>query len=434
MKMIARISWALGRAACIGALMLLPGMTCAAGGGVADLATQVSGSAGQQAVAGALQQTLNACQTGTINGAICAAASSLNKVGSTSGNLIFDGLPVQQLSTQADIQVNVTAISSPKSHIQKISDRLEDLRAGTAGTIYARLPSNGRGGGAGEEPYPLAPPFGVFVTASGNRGDTDTNDGETGLRARDENLTLGADYRFSDKVIGGLSFGYQRSKSEMDLSSGKLESDSYRFGPFVSIAPSEKTYIDAMLGYSRIDFDSTHDCSTCPFSQTATASFGANQYFASLGGGYNYDYQAWNVRGYGRVDYINLHVDSYSETGSGPMNLHVDSQTATSLTSVIGAELGKTISTASGILIPRLRLEWVHEFKDDSRTINSQFQGAPIFNIGLKTTSPERNWANVGIGVQMNFVQAVAAFVDYEALVKNDTSNNILSAGLRYEF
>ena len=101
--------------------------------------------------------------------------------------------------------------------------------------------------------------------------------------------------------------------------------------------------------------------------------------------------------------------------------------------------LGSYDAVWGGVSVtPSARLEWGHEFKDDSRTITSRFSGFtanpnPLL-VSIATASPVRDWVILGLGLRASFTRALGGFVDYSHLFKSDASYDVVSVGLRYEF
>jgi uncharacterized protein with beta-barrel porin domain len=290
-------------------------------------------------------------------------------------------------------------------------------------------------------------PFGLSVVARGDRGTQDTVSGQTGFDASAGMLTASLDYRFSDKWVGGLSFGYQHSKLDFDLDSGTLSNDAYRLAPFFSYAVTPDLLIDGLVGVGFLHYDSKRICSACvvpntntPFALVNNASYGGSQYFAGLGIGKSWPLGAWALRGYARGDYAQVNIDSYTENGTEiphtptRTTLQVQSQSARSLTSLLGVRAARVISTKTGVLTPSARIEWVHQFADDSRTLYSQFVDVPGQVMAVTTADPVRDWVNFGIGLQMNFARSLVGFVDYMYTHRSDANNNALSLGVRYNF
>jgi outer membrane lipase/esterase len=135
-----------------------------------------------------------------------------------------------------------------------------------------------------------------------------------------------------------------------------------------------------------------------------------------------------------------VNIDSYTENGTEiphtptRTTLQVQSQSARSLTSLLGVRAARVISTKTGVLTPSARIEWVHQFADDSRTLYSQFVDVPGQVMAVTTADPVRDWVNFGIGLQMNFARSLVGFVDYMYTHRSDANNNALSLGVRYNF
>ena len=154
--------------------------------------------------------------------------------------------------------------------------------------------------------------------------------------------------------------------------------------------------------------------------------------------------QAWSLRGYARGDYSHTYIEGFTENGanvfsssaSGNVALNVNSQNFDSATSTLGLEVSHAFNTntIAAVVIPRLIAEWVHEYENSSRTVNSSFiDGNQAFG-PITTAGPIRDWANLGVGLQMQFPQNFVGFLNYETLFIQDGSNQIVSGGLRMSF
>ncbi len=119
--------------------------------------------------------------------------------------------------------------------------------------------------------------------------------------------------------------------------------------------------------------------------------------------------------------------------------MQVNGQTMQSVTSTLGAEVSHAISTRTFIpvIIPRLRAEWVHEFENDGRIARAGFidqNGANLTFGSMAVAGPVRNWANLGLGVQMLFARSIVGYVNYDRLIMSHANNNIISGGVRINF
>lgn len=424
------------------ALALAPYATADAGNGIATgTITSPSGSSGQQASF----QALNQICTGSFSAASFACSLTGGGVFSLGagggGAALNNSLQMQQISPQAVIQAESIAITSPYQFIRGVTRHLEKRKDSS-------LPSSGDGSDA----YSFIGPFGVSFSGGGGFGDRNTSVGQTGFKIDTRQANLIIDYPFAQNLIGGFSFGYLNTNRNLGLASGSLDSDSYRFAPFLSYTPTHNSYVTLMGGYARVNFDSTRSVSSTTninqFGDTVTsrasdakASYGANEYFASLGAGYTYTLDAWSLRGYGRGDYSHSNIASFQESGAIASDgfsyaNNVNGQRILSATSTLGAELSYAISTntLAAVVIPRLHAEWVHEFQNSGRTIQANFNQFNVSTGPIAVAGPERNWANLGFGVQMLFPHALVGYLNYDTLFIQNASNQTVSGGVRVNF
>ncbi len=368
----------------------------------------------------------------------------------------------QNISPQAAMQAETISITSPYQFIRSVNQQAQKLRDCESaerqqdGTKKRKSECNGNwnsGGGSSSDAYGFMGPFGVSFSGGGSFGDQNTTAAQTGFKINTRQATLTIDYPFMRELIGGFAFNYVSADRTLDLASGKLNSDSYRFAPFLSYTPTPNSYVTLMGGYAHVDFDSTRSVS--PFAghilTDAKATYGANEYFASLGTGYTWRMDAWSLRGYGRGDYNHLNINGFQESGGQDLSVggngyaytsKVNGSSVLSATSTLGAELTYAISTSTlaAVVIPKLHAEWVHEYKNDARQNQTTFLATNATTIIAAPTSliavagSERNWANVGFGLQTLFPHAIVGYLNYDTLFIQNASNQTVSGGVRVNF
>ncbi len=358
-----------------------------------------------------------------------------------------NGTSLQQLSPQAAMQAETISITSPKKFIRSINNKAQKLIECDNHQAQEDKTECINGGGASADTYSFIGPFGVSLSGGGGIGDRETVNGQTGFQLDTRQANLMLDYSFSQQLVGGFSFGYLGTERDLGLNSGSLDSDSFRFAPFLLFRPTTNSYLSLTGGYALINYDSIRTVSEFnSISVTdATADYDADQYFASLSMGYNFTFMnGWSLRGYGGGDYIHTDIDGFQEIGGkGSDNkfysLKVKGQSIDSVTSTVGAELSYAINTSvlyPAVIIPKLRAEWVHEFKNSGETIQATYNGnstsVPLGTIAINGS--ERNWANLGFGLQMLFPHAIVGFVNYDALIISNASNHTITGGIRINF
>jgi uncharacterized protein with beta-barrel porin domain len=432
--------------------------------GTIDPRNLASASPGQQASFIALQDICT--NSNFSNDASFACSLTGGGIFSTAGAAANNSLQLQQFSPQAAMQSESIAITSPYQFIRNVNQQVQKLRDCQSSEKQQDTTKKRNsdcyiksGGGSSPDAYTFIGPFGVSFSGGGGFGDRDNSEGQTGFKIDTRQANLMIDYAFNQVLTAGFAFNYLSTDRTLGLNSGTLNSDSYRFAPFLSYTPTSNSYVTLMGGYAVVDFDSTRSVSpvtntnnvnnkvTITFSD-ATAKYNADQFFASLGAGYTHRMGSWSLRGYGRADYNHNHISSFRESGGIAGNFSytntVNGQSILSATTTLGAELSYAFSTRTlaAVIIPKLHAEWVHEFKNNGRQNQTVFNGNKLDGTSslsanpstISVAGPERNWANVGFGVQMLFPHAIVGYLNYDTLFIENASNQTVSGGFRINF
>jgi hypothetical protein len=166
-------------------------------------------------------------------------------------------------------------------------------------------------------------------------------------------LTLGADSKVMPGLVLGASLGYARDTTDV----GSGGSDSRARGSSVSLygsyEPIKSLYIDFLLGYGSLDFDSTRWQGTASFlgGRSGTQAFGSLGVSGVLGFG------PLQISPYGRVDRVRSRLDSYVESGASGAALSFGEVTGSENIVAAGLFASYRLPVGRGTLEPSLRLE-----------------------------------------------------------------------------
>ena len=327
-----------------------------------------------------------------------------------------------------------------RGNLRVLGARLADLRSGAGGLRVSGLPRQkpaalltgtteaigpyGRGGGASTD---LGGRLSGFINLNRNWGDKEATSREDAFDFTNRGGVVGADYRFRDNFVMGAAANF--SRTEADITSGgggETKNKTYGFSLYGTFYQGP-WYVDASANYSRSEFDTSRTvfipsnvpAVLPPISRIATGKTDGNQYSFGVGAGYKHSQGPWTVTPYGRLDSIRLSIDGYDESGSGSLDIRVDSQEVTSLQSALGASVAYAISTATGVVVPQVSLEWNHEFRNKQRTVTARYVNDPfsLSNFFIPTNDPDRNFLTLGVGVSAVFKRGVSAFLTYERVL-----------------
>lgn len=307
-------------------------------------------------------------------------------------------------------------------------------------------------------------PWSIFLSVDGEWFDQSrplfsSERGFDGSRTRG---TAGASYRVQENTHIGLALSYDRYSSTFDTeptgtnavgsafvpqtNSGGRKADTWTLTAFAGTDLGSDVWVDAAAGLAWSDNDFRRNA-TYQANRNANAlavqalgSADGRQVFASLGLGYDGNSGALSFGPYVRLRYVHSEVDGYSETDqtSSYLTYVVSKQKATSLTGTLGLRSSYAMSTSWGVVVPQVRAEFEHEFKDDARSLDIRFAAQPTSNsstLVITSDAPDRDHANLGLGLLFVLPGGVMPFVDYEALAGySGYSRHRATIGLRLEF
>lgn len=301
------------------------------------------------------------------------------------------------------------------------------------GAVTSLLSSAERSGGASGDRSSMLARLGVFANGQGSFGNQDATSRDTGFDFHTGGLTVGADYRLTDQLVLGMALGYLRTKAEFDASAGDSRINGYSLSAYGNYYVWDKLYVDGIATFGWNTYDTERNIAAA--NATAKGSTDGTQFALSVSTGYNASVGALTFGPTARVNYVHVHIDGFREKGGDIANLAIESQTVESLTAALGGQASYAISMPWGVLTPLVRFEWEHEFKGNSRIVNASFVAAPSTVVGAQTSSPDRDYVNLGIGLSATFPRGISAFLAYDTVRgRAHFTNHAFNAGIRFEF
>ncbi|MCB1770253.1 MAG: autotransporter domain-containing protein, partial [Candidatus Competibacteraceae bacterium] len=363
-----------------------------------------------------------------------------------------------------------TAVDASQTSVQSqmlgIRTRMAELRAGVMGINIDRLNIQ-RGGwtlsgrdlryllaSTGEEVgvpsnegFMQSGPFGVFATGAINLGDRDETDNQAGFDFRTIELTLGADYRFSDQFILGAALSYTSIDTDIDSSGGYLDTRGLGLTLYGVYYPADRFYIEGMINYGRNDYDQrrnvAYELQDADVKQGFDSSYEGQQVFADIGAGYQFTRGNLTFGPEAHLSYLDLEVDPFQERasndnpGSG-WAVAMDQQNLESLVFSLGGRASYLFDQSWGTLEPQMEFSWLHEFRDNNRVVSGRFvEGAAVpDNIFQIFTDPvDKNYFRFGLGLQARFDRGPSLLIQYRTLFDYEhLEMNTISTQLRWDF
>jgi len=346
---------------------------------------------------------------------------------------------------------------------ETVSARIAALRSGTQGTSFGGLALTGPNGTVslgslidsltGDSAQEVGGDFqrwGFFASGTIGTGDANAAGATPSYDFSIHGLTVGVDYRQSDKFIFGAALGYTNQNTDLAPGQGGVDARGFTLSAYGTYFKDNSWYTDAVLTYGTNNYDLTRNIIyTIPdglggftsVDQTARSDSGGD--LLSFGATFGRDFQkgGWSIGPYGRLLYTRLNFDRIEETlvSSGPgagLALIVEERSLDSLASVLGGKFTRAISTNWGVLTPHFQLEWEHEFNSDPGSATARFVNDPTGTEIILNDAPyDANYFRIGLGLSAIMSKGRSGFMYYEKTLGRDgISQDNLALGFRLEF
>jgi len=356
---------------------------------------------------------------------------------------------LDRVSHEQDTTKGTGAVETSSDQFRAVGARLAALRGGARGLSLGGLKFEvdgkivtasrffgieEKGGGASADSGLLSR-LGAFVNGNGGFGTRDGTDQALGFDFTTGGITAGADYRFTDNLIFGVAFNYLRTDADLNNLFGDVNTRGYG-GSLYGTYYIGAFHLDVHGGFTWNKYDTKRNITYAAINRTATGSTDGQQYEADLGVGYDFHLGGFTLTPLGRAEYLNLSIESFRENGAQGLDLTVRGQRLQSVRTAVGLQVSYAFSVPFGVLVPQLRGEWRHEFKNDARSVTATYSNDPFGTaIVIPTEFPDRNYFALAAGISGAFARGISAFVNYETLLGlRDVTNHQFTGGVRFEF
>jgi uncharacterized protein YhjY with autotransporter beta-barrel domain len=300
--------------------------------------------------------------------------------------------------------------------------------------IEKREKEGGEETGGGASADTILGRLGIFANLAYLDGERDTTPLENGFDISQFGLVAGSDYRFNDQLFTGAALGFSQTENKLNNDAGNVDSDNISLTAFSNYIIQDDLAVDGYLSLASLSYDTSRRVIFGLIDENATASYDGQQFAAGAAGNYAHYVRAWTLSGVAKLDYISTDIDAYSETGGGGLNFRYEKQTIKSFTSKLGFQASYAWSQTWGVVLPQGRLHYIHEFSNNSRSIETAIVLAPQSTVSLTTEEPDRDYFIGGIGASAVLPGGMQPFFDFEMLSGHSyLSTWTATAGLRWE-
>jgi outer membrane autotransporter protein len=254
-----------------------------------------------------------------------------------------------------------------------------------------------------------------------------------GYHYKNFGFTLGADYWVTDNFLVGVNTGYSKTLTGVGGTGGDINANVIPFNAYTAFF-LKGFYVNGTLGYTLSTYDMERNVAFGTINRTAKANTSGNQFQVAGETGYDFKLGKAIVGPTVTLQYATQTTGGFTESNAGALNLKVDSQTADSLQTGVGARASYKAKLGNVTVKPQVAVVWQHEFSNDTRGVNARLaQGSATMN--WRTDKIGKNFAVVSVDVPARISKNLVANIGYTAEVgRSKSSNQGINLGLRYEF
>ncbi len=265
----------------------------------------------------------------------------------------------------------------------------------------------------------------LWTGGSINSGDRDGRSGSAGFDFQTSGISAGADTRVNQAFAFGGGIGYGRDTTDVGHNDTRSHGESYTLAAYGSYHPGQHFFVDGLLGYQLLSFDSRRYVTAN--GAMVQGDRDGKQWFASLSVGGDYQRDRLSVSPYARLDLARATLNGYTERGDAIHALRSEDQDVDTTTASLGVHMDYRFPVRFGTLSPQVRLEYQHDFQDASPVTMgyADLPGGPFYRSeidGLK-----RNRFVFGLGAVLQTERDLSLRIEYRGLFgsSEDTDHGV---------
>lgn len=277
-----------------------------------------------------------------------------------------------------------------------------------------------------------AAPWGAWTRGFGGLLDQGARGSSEGYRGDLLGVSLGFDRVLSDRFLFGFSGGIARARIRPDHGGTRTDGDSWQgslYGNFARDAFS----LGAVLSYAENRYDASRSILFGTTDRVAKSRYNGHQIAGYLEGGYTFGSRGLEITPLVSLRYMRLHLDGYSETGAGSLNLTVDAQDYDMLQSGLGVKMGRPFLREGARFLPEVHLKWLYDFIGDRQQATATFAGGgPSFS--TEGFDPPQSSVDAGASLAVAVQSGVVLSLRYDFEIKKDFRSHTGMITVRYAF
>jgi uncharacterized protein with beta-barrel porin domain len=352
------------------------------------------------------------------------------------GSWVPQGERIEEITSFAELDAALQQIGIEELSAEG-TNAVETSRLRVAPSRLAALRRAAAAGSRGEGELLATERLALFLDGTLGFGSRDATSREDRFDYNVPALAMGVDYRFGSNGILGGAVGYETFDADFDnnqsaVAGGDLESDLFSLSAYSSYRLA-RFYLDGAVTFGWNDYRLTRRIVYPRVVRAAESATAGNEYDVLATLGYSGDLDRLQYEPFVQVMNRGLAIDGYTETAASGLNLVVMDQEIDSLVLILGSQFFWQARLGSGVVVPRVEVEWFHEFQNASRLITTRFESDPFGTLfSVPTDEPDADYFHLAAGVSRVW-GTTQGYVNLGAALGLDgVTSTILTGGVRF--
>jgi hypothetical protein len=245
----------------------------------------------------------------------------------------------------------------------------------------------------------IIPGFNIWTAGTITLGRQRMEDTPGTLRSQFYLVTLGMDRPLNDSLKMGLSVSLAREEGRFADNSLRNDATSKVAVAYASWQPFERIFVDGLLGYGDMRFDTKRLETSSAL--TLTGQRPANLFLASVALSYDMRFDAFRISPFMRTDFMDASLKAFAENGDANWALSFDPSRLSSRSVALGLRTRYDIAYSGFVLSPTLRAE-IRGGSQTAATQTLSYVADPSTTYGALVTSSSRYTASGALGLLLD--------------------------------
>jgi uncharacterized protein with beta-barrel porin domain len=242
---------------------------------------------------------------------------------------------------------------------------------------------------------------GAWVRAFGYFGNQDAVGPFVGYSSRTYGAMVGFDMPIDDDTRAGIGVGYARNTIDGKVFTADTDFNTYQATAYAA-HEAGPLYAEGDVSFGFNQYTGSRDIVFPGIDRTADASYNGKDITAYIGAGYHLYSEGFTITPLASLQFTNLAINGYTETGAGDIDLQVNSQNYNFLESGLGVKFARPFDLGDAtFFLPDMHFKWLYEILNPTMQNTAAFDvvGSPAFTTPGFT--PDNSTFDIGGGVAL---------------------------------